>query len=93
MKTIAMTYTIDNTGFYADELMTDGAILTVDREVPAVKLAKVNDGIRYTAQIKSADDVRAGKTAWAKATATTAAAAKAAAKAMYESEDAKNCPF
>lgn len=88
-----MTYQVDNTGFDADELLADGAILTVDREVPAVKLNKPNNGIRYTAQITSADDIRSGKKAWAAVTGTTVADVKTAVKAMWVDEDAKNCPF
>lgn len=86
-----MTYTINNAGMNADELLPDGAILTVDREISAVRLA--NNGIRYTAQIISADDIRAGRKAWAIGTAETAEGAKAAALAMWNDEDAKNCPF
>lgn len=93
MQTIAMTYTVDNTGLNADEFLADGAILTVDREIPAVKLALPNNGIRYTARIASPDDIRAGRKAWAVATATTVEGAKAAVKEMWASEDYQNCPF
>jgi hypothetical protein len=69
----------------ADEIM-EGAILTVGETHNGKK-------VTYTAEIRSTDDIRAGKPAWAKAEGATVVAVKAAVKAIWNDEDTKNCPF
>lgn len=70
---------------YADEIM-ENAIMTVGETHNGNK-------VTYSAEIRSTADIRAGKPAWAKAEGATIAAVKAAVKAVWNSEDARNCPF